>query len=253
MSGGRLIGIGLVVALAAACAGPTAEMKKEAAARSAMGITYLQQKNLPAAMRELSRAADLDPDNPEIDMALGLAYRARGDFGKAEDFFRRALRKKPNYSEAHNNLGVLLSDLGRSAEALREYEAAAANVLYATPEIAYYNMGEEYRRQGKADRAELMYRRALALNERYAPAYRGLAAALEAQGRASEAVAALEKCVQATPAYAPAWLDLGVAYARAGKREEALRAFRGVLANSDDAALRGAAAERIQALGAAPR
>jgi len=228
-------------------------MKKEAAARMAMGVSYLEQRNLPAAMRELTRARELDPDNPEIDMALGLAYRARGDTGRAEEFFRRAIRRKPDYAEAHNNLGVLLSDLGRGEEAIREYEAAASNVLYATPEVAYYNMGEEYRRRGRGEAAEAAYRRALALNERYPPAYRGLAAVLAAAGRADEAVAVLLKCVQATPAYAPAWFDLGAAYERAGRRTEAVEAFRNVLANSEDAALRRAASERLAALGGAAR
>ncbi|MCL5966975.1 MAG: tetratricopeptide repeat protein [Deltaproteobacteria bacterium] len=238
----------LAGALLWGCAGPTADMKKEADARMEMGISYLEQRNIPAAMRELTRASELDPGNPEIDMALGLAYRARGDSGKAEEYFRRAIRKKPDYPEAHNNLGVLLSGLGRGDEAIKEYEAAAANVVYATPEIAYCNMGEEYRRRGNLQSAEAMYRRALAFNERYGPAYRGLAEVLAAKGRGEEAIATLEKCVRATPAYAPAWFDLGGAYMRTGRPKDALQAFRNVLPNTEDEALRRLAAERIRTL-----
>lgn len=239
--------------LLAACAGPTADMRREAEARMAMGVTYLQQRNLPAAMRELSRASELDPDNPEIDMVLGLAYRARGDSAKAEEHFRRAIRKKPDYADAHNNLGVLLSDLGRGDEALREFETAASNVLYRTPEVAYYNMGEEYRRRKNPGSAEAMYRRALLLNERYGPAYRGLALALSDLGRAGEAVAVLEKCVRTIPGFAPAWIDLGDAYARAGKRSEALDAYRSAGTASDDAEMRRLSGERIRALDAGAR
>lgn len=242
------LAIAVAAALLSACAGPTADMKKEADARMAMGITYLEQRNIPAAMRELSRASELDPGNPGIDLSLGLAYRARGDSAKAEECFRRAIGKRPDYPEAHNNLGVLLSDLGRGDEAIREYEAAASNVLFATPEFAYYNMGEEYRRQKNLEFAEAMYRRALVLNERYGPAYRGLAGILASRGRGDEAIATLEKCVHATPAFAPAWFDLGGAYLRAGRPQDALQAFRNVLVNTEDAGLRRLATEHIRTL-----
>ena len=127
--------------------------------------------NATPLMKELTAAAELDPGNPEIDMAFGLAYQARGDLGKSAEYFRRALRKKPDYAEAHNNLGVVLSHLGRGDEAVREFEAAASDVLYATPEVAYYNLGEEYRRRKDFPKAEQMYRRSISLNDRYADAY----------------------------------------------------------------------------------
>ena len=78
------VGFSVAGALFLACSTPSADMKREASARMQMGVTYLEQRNLPSAMRELTRAAELDPDNSEIDMTLGLAYQARGDFGKAE-------------------------------------------------------------------------------------------------------------------------------------------------------------------------
>ncbi|MDX1815512.1 MAG: hypothetical protein R3239_06090, partial [Thermodesulfobacteriota bacterium] len=72
------------------CSAPTKDMKKEASARMQMGVTYLEQRNLPAAMRELTKAKELDPDNPEIDMTLGLAYQKRGDLETAEEYLRMA-------------------------------------------------------------------------------------------------------------------------------------------------------------------
>jgi type IV pilus assembly protein PilF len=246
-------GYGIVLAIAAgavlaACAGPSAANRKEAAARMEMGVSYLNQRNLSAAMRELSAAADLDPENPEIDMVLGLAFRARGDDRKAEEHFRRAIRKKPDYSEARNNLGVLLAHLGRSDEALREFESAVSNVLYATPEIGYYNMGEEYRRRNDTEQAALMYRRAIALNERYAPAYQGLAILFSGRGRLVEAAETLARSTAVVPDYAPVWMDLGIVYARMGRHRDARMAFQNVLANTDDPALRKRAIEHVNAL-----
>jgi len=58
-----------------------------------MGVTYLDQRNLPMAMRELVKASELDPENAEIDMMIGLVYQARGDLPKAEEHLRRAIAR----------------------------------------------------------------------------------------------------------------------------------------------------------------
>lgn len=253
MRAGWLALAAAAAAVLVACAAPTPAKKKEAQARMEMGITYLNQRNLPAAMRELTSASAMDPTNAEIDMALGLAYQARGDVGTAERHFRDAVDKKSNYPEAHNNLGVLLANSGRGAEAIREFEAAAADVVYQTPEIAYYNLGEEYRRQKELEKAEAAYRRAIALNDRYAPAWRSLAMLLAGRSKDDAAAEVLVRCLTLVPDYAPGWLDLGAAYARLGKRREAVEAYRNVLGNTEDPALRKTAGDAISRLEAEKR
>lgn len=254
MRGGRFAVVtAAAIAMCVACAGPVPAKKKEAQARMEMGVTYLKQRNLPAAMRELTTASSMDPTNPEIDMSLGLAYQARGDLGKAEAHFRRAIDKKPAYPEAHNNLGALLASVGRSDEAIREFSAAAEDVMYQTPEMAYYNIGEEYRRRKDWDRADAAYRRAIGANDRYAPAWRGFAAGLAARGKDADAAAVLGKLVQLVPDYAPAWMDLGAAYSRLGKRKEAGEAYQAALASTDDPEIRRQASAAISRLDAGKR
>ena len=235
-------------ALLLACATPTPNMKKEASARMQMGVTYLEQRNLPAAMRELTRAAELDPENAEIDMILGLAYQARGDLGEAEDYMRMAIRKKPDYAEAHNNLGFLLSLQGKSEEAIREYQMAASNVLYPTPEYAYYNMGKEYVRLKDLGKAEAMYRRAIGLNPSLVDAYRGLAMVQAEKGEWEESARTLEQLVAAVPSSPDGWMDLGRLYLRMDRPKRALEAFRNALANTEDPVLRAEIAGYINIL-----
>ena len=240
--------IAAALALAGACSSPTANMKKEAAARMEMGVTYLNQRNLPAAMRELTQASALDPENPEIDMALGLAYQKRGDLGKAEEYMRDAIRKRPDYAEAHNNLGNVLSLQGKSREAIREYEKAVGNVLYPTPEYGYYNMGREYARLKDFGKAEIMYRRAVSLNGLYLDAYRDLAAVQAERGEWKESANTLKRLVEVAPSFAPGWMDLGRLYLRVDRPGEALEAFRGAMANSEDSEVRREAARYINLL-----
>jgi type IV pilus biogenesis/stability protein PilW len=232
----------LLAALVSACAGSSVNRKKEAEARMQMGVTYLEQRNLPMAMRELTRADELDPGNPEVEMMLGMTYRARGDLGKAEEYLRKAIDRKPDYAEARNNLGTVLADQKRWDEAAREFEAAAENVLYNTPERAYYNLAEVQRMRKEPARAEDAYRRALQANSRYAPAYLGLAAVLGEKGNWDEAAAVLARCVQMLPDYAPGWMELGRVHVRLKRPGEAESDFNRVLAVSSDPELRKQAA-----------
>jgi type IV pilus assembly protein PilF len=243
----------LFAAILAGCAGSSAGRKKEADARMRIGVTYLEQRNLPMAMRELAKASELDPENAEVDMALGLVYQARGDMPKAEENLRRAIDKKPDYADARNNLGIILA--GRKAwdEAIREFEAAAANVMYTTPERAYFNLGEVYRAKGDPANAEGEYRRALRADERYAPAYVALSALLGGQGKWKDAASILTRCVEVLPGYDAGWMELGRAHLRLSRPAEALKAFDKVLAVSSDPEARKQAAEYLKLLGSEKR
>ncbi|MHB8940249.1 MAG: tetratricopeptide repeat protein [Desulfobacteria bacterium] len=243
----------LFAAILAGCAGPSADRKKEADARMRMGVTYIEQRNLPMAMRELTKASELDPGNPEVDMAFGLAYQARGDLPKAETYLRRAIDKKPDYADARNNLGIVLARRKAWDEAIREFEAAAANVMYTTPERAYFNIGEAYRAKGDPANAEGAYRRALLANVRYAPAYTALSGVLGGQGKWNDAASVLTRCVEVLPGYVPGWMELGRAYLRLSRPADALKAFDKVLAVSSDPEERKQAAGYVTLLGSGKR
>ena len=243
----------LCAAILAGCAGPSADRKKEADARMRMGVTYLEQRNLPSAMRELTKASELDPGNAEVDMTLGLVYQARGDLPKAEEYLRRAIDKKPDYPEARNNLGIVLAERKAWDEAIREFEAAAANVMYMTPERAYFNLGEAYRAKGDPARAEGAYRRALRANDRYAPAYTALSRVFGGQGKWSDAASILARCAEILPDYPPCWMELGRAYLRLSRPADALKAFEKVLAVSSDPEERKQAAGYLTLLGSERR
>jgi type IV pilus biogenesis/stability protein PilW len=251
--GAFLPAVCVLAAVLAGCGAPSVDRKKEADARMRMGVTYLDQRNLPMAMRELTKASELDPGNADVEMVLGLVYQARGDMSKAEEHLRRAIDMNPGYADARNNLGIVLA--GRKAwdEAIRQFEAAAANVMYATPERAYFNVGEAYRAKGDPASAEEAYRRALRANEQYAPAYIALSTVLGGQGKWNDAASVLTRCVEVLPDYAPGWMELGRVYLRLSRPVEALKAFDKVLAVSSDPEVRKQAAGYVTLLGSEKR
>ena len=60
----------------------------------------------------LQRAVQLKPDFAEAHNNLGVAFKNQRKLDEAVACYRRALELKPDYAEAHNNLGNALKDQG---------------------------------------------------------------------------------------------------------------------------------------------
>jgi predicted O-linked N-acetylglucosamine transferase (SPINDLY family) len=86
--------------------------------------------------------------------------------------WRRALELKPDYVQAHSNLGNALTDLGKPDEAITCYRRA----LELKPDFVevHGNLGNAFRDQGKLDEAVACYRRALELKPNLAEVHSNL-------------------------------------------------------------------------------
>jgi Flp pilus assembly protein TadD len=82
-------------------------------------------------------------------------HEATGDFTSAENAYRRATEIDRNFAEGFNNLGVLLRDRGKLAEATTMLERAVALDPQLT--AARFNLGLAYEEQGKLAEAEHEY------------------------------------------------------------------------------------------------
>ena len=86
--------------------------------------------------------------------------------GRSRRLLPSGLELKPDYAEAHNNLGNALKDQGKLDEAMACYRRA----LELKPDYAeaHNNLGNDLGTQGKLDEAVACYRRALELKPDYA-------------------------------------------------------------------------------------
>ena len=93
-----------------------------------LGFVKFRQEKYDAALDPLSRAAQLNPRNPEIQNYLGLTLGHKGLHGPAEAAFRKALALDPSHAGAHNNLAVIyLKQTPPAVELARwHYEKARA-------------------------------------------------------------------------------------------------------------------------------
>ncbi|GAA6199975.1 tetratricopeptide repeat protein [Aquicoccus sp. SU-CL01552] len=69
------------------------------------------------ALDAFTRAALKDGMTPDIMTGLGSANLGLGRLGQSEDMLRRAVEAAPDWPEAWNNLGVVLMERGKLAEA----------------------------------------------------------------------------------------------------------------------------------------
>lgn len=65
-----------------------------------------------------------DPENPALLSNLGMIYIMKKDYQNALTLLQKAVTLDPRIPQAHNNLGVVLLELGRVAEARKAFETA---------------------------------------------------------------------------------------------------------------------------------
>ena len=87
---------------------------------------YEEQHRLPELERALQAALERNPRSVVLRNWLAWVRSARGDAAGAETYFRAALRDDPENLETLSNLGSLLIDLNRSAEAVEVLGRAVA-------------------------------------------------------------------------------------------------------------------------------
>lgn len=141
--------------------------EKSAKAHTAIAAEYIRQNDLDAAQRHAQKALDANSRSAEAQNIMGIILQREGsriNMQKAEGYFKRAIRYKSDFAQAHNNYGVYLSQLGRNTEAIKQFEIAAATLGYAGRASALENLGRTALKSGRAEIAEQAFIQALEIN-----------------------------------------------------------------------------------------
>ena len=208
-----------------------------------------------AALRQAVASGPKQPESHQAQNLLGLMLGRKGAPG--DDVLaalRAAIRIRPDYAEAHNNLGLVLIQSGKDEEgiaALREavrlaptYAEARTNLGAAlTPtdteaaikELeeavrlapgsvkALFNLAVAYGTSAAhGPRKEIEHlEKVIELAPDFPRAHLALGKALLQEGKAADAVAALQNAVKLDPDSGEANYQLGLALVRVGRKEEA--------------------------------
>lgn len=150
------------------------------------------------------------------------------EYADGETLFRATIARNPGSWMAHNNLGYLLDESGRSAEAIPHFEEAVRlQPRFAPP---FINLGSALLHQGKTDEAVRAFREAVRLEAGNAKAHAGLGHALAVAGHPDEALVHLTESVRLDPKVEEAHNNLGVVYDGMGRTEDAIKEYTAALA-----------------------
>ncbi len=126
-----------------------------AEARLLLGTTRLQAQEYPAALADLTKAVELNPNLPDVYGYYGQALLRTGDPVKASDAFRKALAANPNDYQANMQLAVLLKEEAKMTGARQLLQHAlqvragdiGARYQLATIDMSEYGKDDSARRQ----------------------------------------------------------------------------------------------------------
>ena len=116
-----------------------------------LGMTKFEAMEYPAAIADLTKAAEINPNLPDVYSYLGQAQMASGDMKAARDAFEKELAINPNDFESNVRLAVLLKQDGNYEHAHQLLDRA----LLVRPKDpgALYQVGATYLAAGDLNRA----------------------------------------------------------------------------------------------------
>ena len=187
-------------------------------------VTFDRNRDYRDALTLWEDTAAKRPANARAHNNLGIELARVQRSAEAAAHFELALQASPNDAELHNNLGNVLAQLGRDADALPHFEQSVR--LKPTSAAAQLNLANAYLRAGRAENAVTHFEAAEQLTPLDADAHTSLGVALLQVGRLPSALDRYRKAVALAPTHARSHYNLGLALARTGRYSEAAESLR---------------------------
>jgi Flp pilus assembly protein TadD len=165
-----------------------------------LGYAYLQLGQISNAVANLDKALAIQPQYPEAYYNLGCAFLNNKQPDEATDCFQRALALDSSVAAIHYKLAIVLTQLGRFAQAIAEYSQTLKlnpNMDEAANNLAWLLATCPDRSLRKGIEAVALARQASEDSHNQNPLILGtLAAAYAEAGKFSEAAATAEQARQ---------------------------------------------------------
>jgi rhomboid protease GluP len=184
----------------------------------------LNQGKVNEAVAQLQTAAAKRPNETYILLLLADASVRKGDFAKAEGFYRRVTQLKSDDALGWIGLAESCAAQGKNAESAVAW-IQAAQLAKSNNGAYWYNAGQAYSRTDRQDDAMRAFQKAIALSPLSPEAWGALGFAQLKAGQNQQAVTSLEKAVKLQPGNPDLRLILGNAYLAVGKQTEAQEQF----------------------------
>jgi tetratricopeptide (TPR) repeat protein len=209
---------------------PADPMVDALARESRSSVFLLKQAGAAALVRDgqwreylVRRALEFNERNPDVVYEMGAVLQQLKRPGEALTFFKHHLDMVSDDQQTLIQIGKCYSDLGR----FKEGEAVLRRAVALSDDaVGFYNLGYVLEQLGRPAEAERQYERALELNPGLASAHNNLGTALARRGRFAEAIAHLSEVVRLEPGSADAHNNLGAVFLQQRQVDAASQHFR---------------------------
>ena len=183
-----------------------------------------EKKNMPyEAVTVYKKAVQLKPDYQQAHNNLGKVYFTLGHYDDAIAEYNNALKIDHDFPYAYNNMGVLYNKLGRQEDAVAAYKKALSlDPKYAD---AYYNVGNIYEARMQYDLAMEAYQSALTFDPTQVYVHNNLGTIYDKKGRLEDAISEYKYAIKLDPKYPYSYNNLGASLTKKGDMDGALAEF----------------------------
>ncbi len=187
--------------------------------RKKLADTYERLGDLPNALREFVRAADLLPDRDDVQLKAAQYLLQSGGYDDAKRVATAMLKRNSRNLDAQLVLANSLAGLKDHPGAVREFELAIA--LDPRRVSTYMNLAAYYSLNGNTAQAETVLNRALEVDPGSLDARLGMAITFKSSGDFARAEAVLKEILSVQPAHVMANRLLAEFYQQTGRASDA--------------------------------
>jgi tetratricopeptide (TPR) repeat protein len=185
----------------------------------ALAHSYLWSKQSKYVLDVYHQILTLDPNSAEADMLAGEALDEMKDNAGATQMFRDAVQANPKEPNAHFGLGYLLWSQKKYPEAATEFSAELANDPDHIQSLLY--LGDSYIQMNQVSAARPLLEKVIKINAAVALAHLDLGIVNTEEGRSDDALRELLIAEKLTPDDVNVHWRLGRLYRTMGKKDEA--------------------------------
>ena len=197
--------------------------QKNVIANFCLGDAYAAQGNYDRAIQSYREALRIEPQHPYTHNNLGIALQQQGHIDEATVHYRQALQSDITRAKAYTNLGFVAAIRGHFGEAIENFHGALqTDPEYLKPLIA---MGDVLATTGKFQDALAYYTRALSIGGDLPDVHYNMGVILAHQGSIADAVEHLRTAIRIKPDFSEAHRGLGNLLLAQGRRQEAIVEF----------------------------
>ncbi len=191
--------------------------------RFTLAMAYIILNHRDWARPELEKLAKANPHQARYPYWLSRLDYDEMHFTAAVANVRKALQLDPNFMKGYDNLGLYYEALGKYEEAIRTYGEAIRLNRERQPSSSWppQNLGTLLVKLDRLDEAEPLLRESLRYDPRFPQAHYQLGLLFERQMKDAEAVQELNQAAALNPSYPEPHYALGRIYRRKGDTKKA--------------------------------